>query len=67
MEQNAINEMLESLTNGQRRQMADQIDAYGLHDVWADLLAVLAEGGDEAAGLATFADAVISYHRIRNR
>jgi len=67
MDHQAINEILESLANGQRRQMADQVDAYGLYDVWADLRAVLAEGGDEAAGLSTFADAVISYHRIRNR
>lgn len=67
MDYKAISGILDSLGNGQRRQMADQIDAYGLYDVWADLLAVLAEGGDESAGLATFADAVISYHRIRNR
>ncbi len=67
MNHQAINEILERLANGQRQQRADQIDAYGLYDVWADLLAVLAEGGDESAGLATFADAVISYHRIRNR
>ena len=31
----------ESLVNGQRRQMANQIDEYGLYDFWEDYLRYL--------------------------
>ena len=66
----------ESLVNGQRRQMVEQIDEYGLYAFWRDYVNFLDRvffytGALEAAGLkemnAFLSDAVISYHRIKNR
>lgn len=57
----------ESLVNGQRRQMAKQIDEYGAADffesyrIYLDGLCVL------EAQIKWFTDAVISYHRIKER
>ena len=59
-----IDTIHESLINGQRKQMSDQIDEYGLYDFWEDYRRFLNE---TSADLSDFADAVISYHRIRNR
>jgi hypothetical protein len=56
----------ESLVNGQRRQMVEQIKEYGLYDFFSDYrdyLKDLYAGG----GFDYFADATISYHRITNR
>ena len=63
-----IKEIHESLVNGQRQQMVSQIDEYCLYDFWDDYrnyleylyIAVLAR-------YEYFRDAVISYHRIKNR
>lgn len=54
----------ESLINGQRKQMVEQINEYGLHDVFADYLNYLNEIG---ANIGFFTDCVIAYHRITNR
>jgi hypothetical protein len=65
-----------SLVNGQRRQMAEQIDEYGVYDFWQDYKNHLLNNFSyadalEAAGRSSmfeyFTDAVISYHRIKNR
>jgi len=61
----------ESLVNGQRKQMVEQIDEYGLYDFWADYKWWLIECGyidsDDTDGYEYFMDAVVSYHRIKNR
>jgi len=58
----------ESLVNGQRKQMANQIDQYGLYDFWFDYGHYLFETySDLASRHAYFRDAVISYHRIKYR
>ena len=68
--QKKITKIHNSLLDGQRKQMCDLIDEYGLYDFWSDYLTYLLEkdelsGYDESEGY--FADATISYHRIRNR
>lgn len=58
----------DSLVNGQRRQMVQQIDEYGLYDFWdnyADYLMELYVNPDSR--WMYYTDAVISYHRIKNR
>ena len=63
-----IDTIHESLVNGQRQQMADQIDEYGHYDFWAaykDYLYIVYVATDSQ--YEYFADAAISYHRIRNR
>ena len=63
-----INTIHESLVNGQRRQMADQIDEYGLYDFWADYRDFLNEMFlSHSDGFKWMSDAVVSYHRIRSR
>jgi len=62
----------ESLVNGQRRQMVEQIDLYGLCEFWEDYKYYLNNNYDSSIyDLSTilmyFTDAVISYHRIKNR
>ena len=61
----------ESLVNGQRRQMVEQINEYGVYDFWADYRDYIKElfCGQyyENNGFDYFADATISYHRITNR
>ena len=61
----------ESLVNGNRKQMINQIDEYGLYDFWAryrDYLNELyTETGSIPETMEYFQDAVISYHRIKNR
>ena len=62
-----IEEIHNSLINGQRRQMADQVDEYGLYDVWFDYGKYLMELYTEPnAWFVYYSDAVQSYHRIRN-
>ena len=63
-----IQEIHESLVNGQRQQMAEQIDKYGLYDVWLEYERYLQEiYEDPGIQFGYFADAVKSYHRIKNR
>ena len=56
-----------SLVNGQRRQMVDQIQEYGLYDFWADYRDFLKDVYNAQDALSYFTDATISYFRITNR
>ena len=62
-----IEEIHNSLINGQRKQMVDQIDAYGLYDFWEDYWNYLTDFGSENSAIEHFKDVTISYHRIKNR
>ena len=58
----------ESLVNGQRRQMTNQIEEYGLYDFWsdyADYLRSFQEMDTENGFYKYFKDAVISYFHNR--
>lgn len=58
----------DSLINGQRQQMVEQIQEYGLYDFWDDYNCFLNDiGYDYPNHLECFADAIISYHRITSR
>ncbi len=57
----------ESLVNGNRQQMVEQIDSYGLYDFWADYKDYLRNMYDLKLALEYFTDATISYFRIKNR
>ena len=66
--QEQIEEIYNSLMNGQRKQMVSQIDEYGLYDFWDDYGNYLESLYIEVlARFEYFSDAVISYHRIKNR
>lgn len=66
--QTALLVIHESLVNGQRKQMADQIDEYGLYDFWLDYFDYLQTLYHHITDqYVYFRDAVISYHHIRNR
>ena len=59
-----------SLVNGQRRQMVKQIDEYGAADFFADYKEYLGDTYihiDRVSAFNFFTDAVISYHRIKER
>jgi len=63
-----IEEIHDSLVNGQRQQMVRQIDEYGLYDFWDDYGTYLVYLYSETLSqFGYFQDAVISYHRIKNR
>jgi hypothetical protein len=64
-----INEIHESLVNGQRRQMVEQIDKYGVYDFWDDYRNFLNNMYYDGYGgeYIYFSDAVISYFRIKGR
>jgi len=66
-----IKEIHKSLVNGQRTQMVDQINDYGLYNFFSDYKYLLEERfySREAEHniLTYFSDCVISYHRIMNR
>ncbi len=55
-----------SHVNGQRRQMVDQIDNYGLYDFWPNYKDYLDQTYVDSTA-TYFIDAVISYHRIKAR
>ena len=60
----------ESLVNGQRKQMVEQIDEYG-PEFWQDYRGFLVELylGDDitvATGFGHYSQATISYHRIKS-
>ena len=57
----------ESLENGQRRQMAEQIDEYGSYDFFSQYDQYLRDMYAPTMALNFFTDCVISYHRIKNR
>jgi len=64
MERPDIETIHESLVNGQRRQMVNQINEYGLYDFFAHYLDYINKIG---ANIGFFTDCVVSYHRISNR
>jgi len=67
MAQHDIEEIHNSLVNGQRKQMVTQIDEYELFfDFWSDYANFLEESGISNE-YEWFKDAVISYHRIKER
>ena len=57
----------ESLVNGNRKQMVNQIDEYGLYDFWERYKDYLNELYTDTGPLEYFQDAVISYFRIKTR
>lgn len=68
MNHKKLEEIHESLVNGQRKQMVEQIDEYGLYDFWYDYETYLHELYVPIESQHTyFVDAVISYHRIKSR
>ena len=64
MKRYEIEAIHESIVNGQRKQMVEQINEYGLYDFFAHYLSYINEIG---ANIGFFTDCVISYHRITNR
>jgi predicted transcriptional regulator YheO len=63
-----LNAIHESLVNGQRKQMVEQIDIYGVYDFWKDYTNYLAElYYSKSVVYDYFSDAVISYFRIKGR
>ncbi len=65
---NTIEEIHESLVNGNRQQMVRQIQEYGLYDFWADYKEYL--NGlyvNDNAKFQYFTDAAIAYAHITNR
>jgi len=60
-----IKSIHESLLNGQRKQMVEQIDEYGTYDFWADYVEWLKTHSFQP--FAFLSDAVTSYHRIKGR
>jgi hypothetical protein len=63
-----LEQIHDSLINGQRKQMTKQIDEYGLYDFFEDYYYFLIEVyvGNNLV-LNYFVDVVKSYHRIKNR
>jgi hypothetical protein len=63
-----INDIHDSLLNGQRRQMADQIEEYGLYNFFTDYAVWLDETcGEIYTRYKYFVDATDSYHKIKNK
>jgi hypothetical protein len=59
--QEDLEQIHESLVNGQRKQMVEQIREYGLYDFWEDYKNYL---DNICANIGYFTDACISYHHI---
>jgi len=72
-----LEEIHESLVNGQRKQMVEQIDEYGLYDFWEDYANYLHDlyvnpnrkytYSVPESQYIYFVDAVTSYHQIKAR
>jgi len=69
MRHEELEEIHNSSMNGQRRQMVEQIDEYGLYDFFDDYKKYLFEiySPDKHTEYYYFADCVISYHRTKNK
>ena len=65
--QEKLEQIHESLVNGQRKQMVEQIDEFGLYDFWEEYKKYLYQLYCMASQLEHFTDATISYFRIKNR
>ena len=61
-----IEEIHDSLVNGQRRQMVRQINSYGTYDFWADYAAFLADLYSVEDAYEHFKDATVSYFHIKD-
>ena len=59
-----IEEIHESLVNGQRKQMVSQIDEYGVYDFWSNYRDFLR---DSVLSTDYFIEVTVSYFRIKNR
>jgi len=67
MKHEEVETIHESLMNGQRRQMVNQIDEYG-SDFWKDYEDYLVQTYESKSSMMEyFTDATISYFRIKNR
>ena len=66
MKREQLEAIQDSLINGQCKQMVEQIDEYGLYGFFPDYQNFL-KGYESDDQYFYFADAVISYHRIKNR
>lgn len=66
---NQISPIHDSLLNGQRAQMTEQIKEYGEYEFFADYLDYLKEWypSNIESVLDYFSDCTISYNRIKNR
>ena len=66
MSDHKIEEIHESLVNGQKKQMVQQIEEYGLYDFWEEYRNYLEDFCDTEIAYMYFSDVAISYHRIKN-
>jgi len=66
MKYDQLQEVHESMVNGQRHQAVKEMKSYGLYDFFADYKRYLHEDimCSISNELEFFADAVVSYHRI---
>ena len=63
-----LEEIHSSLLNGQRKQMTDQINEYGLYDFFEDYSNYLCNLYEHSHSKHTYLlDCVVSYHRVVNR
>ena len=60
----SLDEINDSIVNGQHKQMVSQIKRYGVYDFWTDYYAYLKNSENIDAEFEQYADAVISYFRI---
>jgi len=68
MKTEAILEIHESLINGQKKQMVEQINEYGYDNFWEDYKKYLMAGwSSDDKVLEYFTDATISYFKIKAR
>ena len=68
MERKKIEQIHMSLVNGQRKQMVEQIDEYGVYDFFSDYSDYLDTLYSDVDGMYFyFKDAVVTYNRIKNR
>ena len=64
MKLDRIDEIHESMINGQKRQAVELIDEYGTYDFFEDYLSYI---NDIHANIAWFTDCVIAYFKIKGR
>lgn len=62
-----LQSILDSLINGQRKQMAEYIDEEELYDFWENMKEFIDERYYPEDAYSYFSDMVISYFRIKNR
>jgi len=68
MKTKLLEEIHNSLLNGQKKQMVEQINNYGLYDFFEDYNTYLCNLYNESiVKHSYFLDCVSSYHRITNR